>query len=973
MENNTEISSDQPLSSAAAGFNKRYQGITCDHCKRNNLFCTFFAPERKRGNKKFDVLVKNKETIKNSMQSKDLNSKTRNKYNELTSDNSVRKKQKRTSKTDLLLTGELSEDSKSKKLSDSVTNSDDEDLSMEMKLQKYDTLFKCFFNTESNLDSSLNIKNINVDLFSKIYNNINKGDVTTDNYNFDGSNNNILNNNYFQKSVDKYKYIISSKIPADLNVFTLQVPLPTKETAVRLIEKAWMESFVVFRFYHRPSFIKNLQSVYSMAPHEYDEKLIKFLPALYSVMAVGSLFSQKNKKTEKDKVTKTTEEYDDEEGYRYFLAARNMIDLSNSSDLHSIQTIVMLFMFLQCSARLSTCYIFIGIAMRSALREGYHRYIPTGSPGYTLLDIEMRKRTFFTIYKMDIYVNNMLGLPKAISSNDFDQQLPLEYEDEFITDEGLMLPTDYDPKRNITSVCISNHHTKLIMLLEEVVDKLYPCKKTNNVIPHRTVTELEVKLDNWTKQLPKYLMPGLKEDQLPNEFLYKANRLLHFSFLQVQIVLYRPFIHYLIFNDEKHKGTNPTDELALKRGEMCKKVAKQTILLAKEMMERNYLNGNHWFSIYTIFFSVAGLIFYVHEATPDQNNPEEMKEYIECSELCKVAKKILDFLKGSSKAANRTYNVLNTLFDSLNKRTKMFMEMNFNKKTQQERGNTPSNGIFNRQDFEFNTSGDKNLQKGSITTDTPIGDFMSLFSLNNGSCDASNFNEMLTYMAPPLTEDGYNYNRNINTPASNVYSSLIATDSLESKIPSTWSNSSNSGQKPYPIATVSGSNLPLPVIDESINDLRFEKLQEADNESSPAMNSFTSQSEKHNILLDINQESMFNNPAFDKNLSPVNIISDENVLPALNSVNSNWLFKEGYKNTGSTVEENKSVPLMMNNITEKNTQTKNNESLYLSGVFDQLDMQLFGRYLPPYMTRTQKSTFLTDSAAKNSEKPASPS
>ncbi|KAL6930171.1 hypothetical protein ACO0SA_001578 [Hanseniaspora valbyensis] len=1038
--------------------NKQYYGIVCDHCKKNNLLCTFLAPERKRGNKKVES-SNNETNVKNKSSSSSIAVKKNNSepdINFLSSPDEkpkstsepadvapvIKRKRKRRSKSEILRDKEIEESKKQKlnKFNKNLVRKTEsiKELDPPAKLKKYENLFKAIFNNECNKNHDLNINNFNVDLFSKIYNNINLQKKTTLNYDFDGSSNNTMNNNFFQKSIDKYNYIISNNIPNDLNVFILQVPLPPKDIAINLIENAWLESFVVFRFYHRPSFIKNLHKVYSMPPHEYDETLIKFLPALYSVMAVGSLFSERNRKNAKskkktirkndvnsknnDRVSENKKNYnnntydncysnkedaddeeenenetneeeeEDEEGYKYFLAARNMIDLSNCSDLHSIQTTIMLFMFLQCSARLSTCYIFIGIAMRSALREGYHRFIPEGTPGYTLLDIEMRKRTFFTIYKMDIYVNNMLGLPKAISSNDFDQQLPLEFEDEFITDEGLNIPDNYDPEKNITSVCISNHHTKLIMILEEVVDKLYPVKKTNNVIPHRTVTELEIKLDNWVKQLPKYLIPGLKEDQLPNEFLYKANRLLHFSFLQVQIVLYRPFIHYLIFNDNKHKGSVPQDELSVKRGEMCKKIAKQTITLAKEMMERNYLNGNHWFSIYTIFFSVAGLIFYVHETTPNENNLEEIKEYLECADLCKVAKQILDSLKGSSKAANRTYNVLNTLFDSLNKRTKMFMEMSFNKK-QQRTTNTPSNGIFNKDDYEYNgANGNGSIgtnKYSNVNGDTPMSDFMSLFmSNNNGSNnDGFNFNDMPNYLTPSLAGEVANYSRFNNTPIGSSYAHLVSSDYPENKISSATTGNPvlATSQKFLPIATVSGSNLPLPVINEkSYNGDNLRQQQQTNVTTTPGfLSSFNNNNNKHNMLLDFNQENLFNNPAFDKHLSPMNIISDENAISAINnsnnsnnsndSLNTSFMLKDNRAKTNSqdvTMSTNKQPTITTTAATPENETNKqqqhsqNNDTMYLSGVFDQLDMQLFGRYLPPYMTRNANTSTTTDNDSK---------
>lgn len=901
---------EKALENTVIPSNKQYLGIVCAYCKKNKTKCTFLAPERKRGYKR---VTEDKENVP-----------------EISDEPLPKKKKKQLIKEEVVNENivEPQEVNFGKRRAPKLSNND--------RLKKFQQLFDAMFNSNGKKNNTFNIDTFDPELFKKIYNNINHQDTTLNSYEFDGSRNNALNNNHFQIAIDRYDYFLHHNLTKgsaqedNLKFFSLQVPLPSKERAITLIENAWLESFVVFRFYHRPTFIANLHRLYSLKPHEYDEQLVRFLPSLYSVMAVGSLFDN-NKEGINFQSEKAVDE--DDEGYRFFLAARNMIDLSNCTDINSIQTIVMLFMFLQCSARLSTCYIYIGIAMRSALREGYHRFIPEGTPGYSLLDIEMRKRTFFTIYKMDIYVNNMLGLPKAISYMDFDQTLPLEYEDEYITHEGLKLPQDYDPHKSINSVSISNHHTKLLMILEEVVDKLYPVKKTNNVIPHKVVTELEIKLDNWIRQLPKFLIPGMKESEIPNEYLFKANRLLHFSFLQVQIVLYRPFIHYLILDKRQ---SLEYDELSMKRAEMCKNVAKKAILLAKEMLQKQLLNGNHWFSIYTIFFSVAGLLFYVHESTPDLTNSEEIADYNECNRLSVVAKTILNSLKGSSKAANRTYNVLNTLFDSLNKRTKMYMEMSFKKNETPRAANS---------DDVKNASSQRNepesLQKYA---GTPLSDTMSMFmqaaaaeyppsnyyttdvgiSMTDGNDQKSstlqlNQQNMLTPSGKMMDESPFS---GMNTPyASNIM--------YPSNTQNSQGSANGSAYIPHMFDTVSGNNLPLPVIQERV-DIEENRLNQAKD-----MNH-----KKEEIGLGINSETIVNNPAFDINMSPVNIISDEQVM----------------EETQRGVE-NKASPMLLMKNTEAETKKSNDieeekpDTMYISGVFDQLDMQLFGRYLPPYMTR----------------------
>lgn len=437
----------------------------------------------------------------------------------------------------------------------------------------------------------------------------------------------------------------------------IKIILPPKPVALHFIQVTWEQCCVLFRFYHRPSFIASLDELYETDPHDYTHEQMHFLPLCYAVMAVGALFSKSMQSTGTPSDTASPGKFMQDEGYKYFVAARKLIDITNARDLNSIQAIVMLFIFLQCSARLSTCYTYIGVAMRNALREGMHRNLNADTHSYNPIEIEMRKRLFYTIYKMDVYVNTMLGLPRSVSQRDFDQALPAELTDEFITKDGL----HFEKQGNVlSSAGIANQHTKLIMILDNIVAELYPVKKTNNLISHDVVTQLELKLRQWLDNLPPELAPG--SNDVPPKY-ERANQLLHLSFLQVQVILYRPFIHYL-------SATVPTkaaDSLSIRRARNCISVARTVVKLAKKMMEKKTLTGSYWFSIYNIFFSVAGLIFYLHEVAPTDEAGE--LEYSEIQKDAELGKGVLLYLKDTSMAANRTYNLLNMLFEKFNSKT----------------------------------------------------------------------------------------------------------------------------------------------------------------------------------------------------------------------------------------------------------------------------------------------------------------
>lgn len=462
----------------------------------------------------------------------------------------------------------------------------------------------------------------------------------------------------------------------------IKMILPSKEVALQLIYTTWNKACVLFRFYHRPSLLEEVDLLYSLDPLHYTDRQQKFLPFMYSILACGSLFSRQSHNS------LTNNEALEDDGFNYFLEARKLIDITNVGDIPSIQTIVMMIIYLQCSARLSTCYSYIGIALRSALKEGLHRNLSIFQSSKRKLDpieIDTRKRLFFTIYKMDIYINSLLGLPRSISEDEFDQEFPMDLDDEYITRDAYLVEKQ---QGRLSSSGCATHHTKLMIILSVIVKELYPIKMkpkegaenkpTSNI--HEKVTELEYQLKQWLEALPNELKPTDPNDseggnQIPERFKL-ANYYLHLSFLNCQISLYRPFIHYI---SNGYQSTY-SDSRSLIRGRNCIKVARMVVKLANKMIDQNLLVGTYWFSMYTIFFSIACLIYYFHFANynnqknkmgvnyagvlfDDDLNIEMIRKDIE------IGRKVLDTLKNTSNASLRIYNMLNNLFEQLNRKT----------------------------------------------------------------------------------------------------------------------------------------------------------------------------------------------------------------------------------------------------------------------------------------------------------------
>ena len=196
---------------------------------------------------------------------------------------------------------------------------------------------------------------------------------------------------------------------------------------------------------------------------------------------------------------------------KYFRAARQMMDITDCRDLTSLQAILFMILFLQSSANLSTCYSYIGIALRSALRMGLHRNL---SGNFNPIERETRRRVFFIVRKMDTYVSALLGFPQMLSSDDIDQELPTEVDDEYITKDDI-LPM---PAGRTSLYAASNAHTRLMVILAKVIKYIYPIKgleqsvqgtgRPSFAISHLKIREIEQDLADWLDKLPMALRPG---------------------------------------------------------------------------------------------------------------------------------------------------------------------------------------------------------------------------------------------------------------------------------------------------------------------------------------------------------------------------------------------------------------------------------------------------------------------------------
>ncbi|KAK5088720.1 Gypsy retrotransposon integrase-like protein 1 [Lithohypha guttulata] len=454
-----------------------------------------------------------------------------------------------------------------------------------------------------------------------------------------------LENKNFANVHGSPKSFYSSPVETGMS---LSNDLPPKDVAIELCRNAIDDCCALQRPLHRPTFFRRLHAVYNTDPDSYTNEDVKFLPSLYSAMAIGCLFGRtdendRNEPNEKGYMHAT------EQGYQYFNVSKSMLDITDCRDILSLQAVMFMILFLQGTAKLATCYSYIGVALRGCCRLGMHRKI-VGK--FNVIEQEERKRLFWQVRKMDIYVGAMLGLPQMLSTDDIDQDLPSEVYDEHITEDSIR-PV---PHEAFSLMRATNAHTKLLGILRKVVRYVYPVKSqsdqstTEGMISHSLIRELERDLQDWMDELPMQLRPSENSDIE----LSRVQQLLRMSYAYVQMMIYRPFLHYVSQSCQSAK----TDKRSFACAAACVSVARNVVHITSEMKRRGLLTGAYWFVMYTTYFAILSLLYFVLENPESSTSKDILKDAIE-------GRDTLANLATRSMAADRCTASLSGLFEAL--------------------------------------------------------------------------------------------------------------------------------------------------------------------------------------------------------------------------------------------------------------------------------------------------------------------
>ena len=123
----------------------------------------------------------------------------------------------------------------------------------------------------------------------------------------------------------------------------------------------------------------------------------------------------------------------------------------------------------------------------------------------------------------------------------------------------------------------------------------------------------------------------------------RVQHLLRMAFAHAQLLLYRPFLHYV---SQTNRDKSSVDQRAFACASACVSVSRNIIHIMAEMKRKDLLIGAYWFSMYTTFFAIMTLLYFVLEHPDSPTSHELFKDAME-------GKQLLDDFAKRSLAADR--------------------------------------------------------------------------------------------------------------------------------------------------------------------------------------------------------------------------------------------------------------------------------------------------------------------------------
>ncbi|KAG6005941.1 hypothetical protein E4U21_007504 [Claviceps maximensis] len=230
--------------------------------------------------------------------------------------------------------------------------------------------------------------------------------------------------------------------------------LPSLAVAERLLQCFCNSAHTMFPIIHMPTFQSLVDDMYRPQSPRVSPA---FCSLFFAVLAAGSLFSPEP--------PTTTTFYRPAE---FLESARKVMDpWNNHYSLDNARALVLIAICLNEMNLKSAAWNWLGNAVRAGQDLGL--YAESGS--WSVIEGEMRRRTWWAIYILDRTMATEMGHPFLIDDEDCDVSLPLAVDDQYLREDGPRVPSGVEPLTHslLAVIHVVRSYTALVKALESPV------------------------------------------------------------------------------------------------------------------------------------------------------------------------------------------------------------------------------------------------------------------------------------------------------------------------------------------------------------------------------------------------------------------------------------------------------------------------------------------------------------------------
>lgn len=219
-------------------------------------------------------------------------------------------------------------------------------------------------------------------------------------------------------------------------------------------------------------------------------------------MVFAIMFFQYASRNWEDALQKS--ELNDLSNRHYHYALSYYSQLVASHTLQDVQALTLICLHLRSFPKPGACWMMTSMTFSLAIDLGLHRSARQWSsttPKKGMLEIEMRKRIFWSVLTIHVIISGKLGRPMALRFDDFDVEIPEALDDNLLDENGLDTS-----KPGKCGFLVGLEAFKCQSIFMDLYNNIYTVRRSPRAyIP--TVRRLDRLIRQWSEQWPSQLLP----------------------------------------------------------------------------------------------------------------------------------------------------------------------------------------------------------------------------------------------------------------------------------------------------------------------------------------------------------------------------------------------------------------------------------------------------------------------------------